>query len=193
MVVNLANATPEDVPDGHYQDVELYREGIEPRSDTEDLGYFILQPVPDTAGGSRLDDADHVVEELVLSCVAGSELSSFQVVKVDSCTGRLTFYLSMIVRLLSCAYHTLVTNGLLCEVFLDEGVQRLLYDGVDPEGERGAEAVHEGEPGQPLVLVDDHIPELEDEEELDEGEERVEYVLNMSEYDSDQILTSLKV
>ena len=53
--------------------------------------------------------------------------------------------------------------------------------------------MHEGEPGQPLVLVDDHIPELEDEEELDEGEERVEYVLNMSEIDSDQILTSLKV
>ena len=174
MVIDLPYAAPEDVPDGHYQDVELYGEGVEPRSNTKDVRYLIVQIVPYAAGRSGLNDTNHVVKKLILSLIARRQHRSLQDIEAHCGVGGKT---CCDVRRLHGWEDTVVTHSLLSEVFLHKGVQCLLDDGVDPEGKGGAETVHEGEPRQPLVLVDDHVPVLEHEEQLDQREEGVDDII----------------
>ena len=61
---------------------------------------------------------------------------------------------------------------------LDVRVQSLVLDCVNPETKRGADAVHEREPGQDLVFVDNDIPKLVDDIELKEGVDGVNNVMN---------------
>ena len=61
---------------------------------------------------------------------------------------------------------------------LNVGVQSLILDCVNPETKRGADAVHEGEPGQDLVLVDNDIPKLVDDIELKEGVDGIDNVMD---------------
>ena len=48
-------------------------------------------------------------------------------------------------------------DGAVEELLVDDGVEDLVDDGVDPEGHRGGDAVHEGEAGEALRAVDDHL------------------------------------
>ena len=68
VIVNLADAAPQDVPDGHDEDVELYGEGVEPGSDSEYLGYDLSLKVTGCPGLQHTDD---VVRDVLLSQVAG--------------------------------------------------------------------------------------------------------------------------
>ena len=61
---------------------------------------------------------------------------------------------------------------------LDVRVQSLILDCVNPETKRGADAVHEREPGQDLVFVDNDIPKLVDDIELKEGVDGVDNVMD---------------
>ena len=127
MIVNLPDAAPQDVPDGHDEDVELYGEGVEPGSHTKDVGYLIIQLVTNAAGCSSLNDTDDVVEYFILSFIAGPKFCSFQVAELYSATR------GEKVRLLSCGENAFIAYNFLCEIFLHKGIQSFLYDSVDPE------------------------------------------------------------
>ena len=57
-------------------------------------------------------------------------------------------------------------------------VQSFILNCVNPETKRGSDTVHERESSQDLVLVDNDIPELVDDVELEEGVDRVDHVMN---------------
>ena len=61
---------------------------------------------------------------------------------------------------------------------LDIRVQSLILDCVNPETKGGADTMHEGKPGQDLVLIDNHISELVDDVELEEGIDGVDHVMD---------------
>ena len=61
---------------------------------------------------------------------------------------------------------------------LNVGVQSLILDCVNPETKRSAYAVHEGEPGQDLVLVDNDIPKLVNDVELKKRVDGVHHVMD---------------
>ena len=61
---------------------------------------------------------------------------------------------------------------------LNVRVQSLVLDCVDPEAERSADAVHEGESGQDLILVDNDVSKLIDDVELEEGVDGVDHVMD---------------
>ena len=71
-----------------------------------------------------------------------------------------------------------VTVDSLMIVLLNVGVQCFILDCVDPEAERRSNTMHECESCKDLVLVHNHVAELVDDVQLEEGEYRVEDVVN---------------
>ena len=71
-----------------------------------------------------------------------------------------------------------VTVDSLMIVLLNVGVQCFILDCVDPEAERRSNTMHEGESCKNLVLVHNHVAKLIDDVQLEEGEDRVEDVVD---------------
>ena len=71
-----------------------------------------------------------------------------------------------------------VTVDSLMIVLFNVGVQCFILDCVDPEAERRSNTMHEGESCKNLVLVHNHVAKLVDDVQLEEGEDRVEDVVN---------------
>ena len=63
-------------------------------------------------------------------------------------------------------------------VLLNVGVQCFILDCVDPKAERCSNTMHESKSCEDLVLVHNHVAKLVDYIQLEEGEDRVEDVVD---------------
>ena len=63
-------------------------------------------------------------------------------------------------------------------ILLNVGVKSLIFDCVDPEADGCSNTVHEGKSCKNLVLIDNDIPKLVNDIELEEGVERVEDIMD---------------
>ena len=132
MGIDLADAAPENVPDGHNQNAELYGEGVKPviyRG--HPLGVRQVQ----VALGPRLEHADQTVanvgEGAVEITLRHLILPSILFIIVIS-----VIIAVFITRWIFRRSFVIVIALILFVVqLLDEGVQRLLDHRVDPEGE----------------------------------------------------------
>ena len=166
VVLNLANVAPQDVPDANDHNTELDGEWVKP------------------IGGSDNHLCDVVDGDAV---VVGLYHTIQAIEKVDNVAEFRTFCaLKHVVRVggerVSCCRcldrvgktRTVSVRVMLLHV----GIESLVLDCVDPEAERSADAVHEGESGQDLILVDNDVSKLIDDVELEEGVDGVDHVMD---------------